>query len=219
MPPDFRAVAAYRCDTFASVEDAEGRWLATTTERQEDDLAPLIAALDEPDDLVWPGPCAASLTIVPALWLENGDGDAVRVAYPVDGGGQPKYARVKKARDRLMVAETISERGELQEPRVAIDTGCPAALDPVKVVGVEDLQGAPGLDVRNGLGSASPEFDRAVPQAVLVPPAVSTDEEINGMRLCRYGSAATALHRMWARPRRTCHWKCLVPDNFVTGGI
>jgi hypothetical protein len=197
VPEDFEPVAVYRCDPFASIEDAEGRWSAVSAERLEGDLAPLLAALDAPDDPPWPGPCAAVMVIAPQLWLVDLDGVAIRVALPSDGCGQPKVDPVNAALAALTVVERSSQPLELIETWAALEAGCPTRWTPLQFASVDGLDPVPLLregdvvpedrDSRRSMPSGAPGAPGvhvpSVPMPVLVEP-----DEVDGMLLCRYAS-------------------------------
>lgn len=97
IPEDFEPIAVYVCDPLLGIDpptgdDGEvvGRLPSTEPQRLEGDLAPLVAAFAEPNDPPWPGPCAASMVIVPDVWLVDDAGRAIRPAYPVTSCSQPK---------------------------------------------------------------------------------------------------------------------------------
>jgi len=92
VPDGFQAEAALRCDVTGPIGSAEAEVVARV-ERLEGDLAPLLAALDEPDDPV-PSDvvCTADLELVPPLWLEGADGVLIPVHYPRDACGKTKPA-------------------------------------------------------------------------------------------------------------------------------
>lgn len=92
VPDGFQAEAALRCDITGPIDSAEAEVVAQV-ERLEGDLAPLLAALDEPDDPVPPDiVCTADLELVPPLWLEGADGAMIPVHYPRDACGKTKPA-------------------------------------------------------------------------------------------------------------------------------
>ncbi len=103
VPDGFEASAALRCDwlEFGAIDES-GRAVAEV-QRFEGDLAPLLAALAEPDDPV-PSDlaCTADLELVPPLWLESVDGGLIAVHYPRDACGKTKPA-VHDALDALEV--------------------------------------------------------------------------------------------------------------------
>jgi hypothetical protein len=197
VPSDFEPVAVYRCDQFGTVEDAEGRWSAITAERLEGDLGPLLAALDEPDDANWPGPCAAIMMIAPELWLVDLDGVAIRVAFPSDGCGQPKVAPVDAALAALTVVERSSHPLQLVETWAALEAGCPTRYTPLSlapVTGFDDgslIREEDLADQRFGSVTSVPSGEPGAPGAevLTVPmPPFSLPDEVDGMLLCRYAA-------------------------------
>lgn len=108
VPDGFDAVAALRCTRLLPAADAAGDVVAQV-ERFEGDLAPLIAALAEPDDPVPSGVvCTADMELVPPLWLESADGTLIPVHYPRDACGKTKSA-VHDALDGLEVVSVVEE--------------------------------------------------------------------------------------------------------------
>ncbi|MRG58859.1 hypothetical protein GE115_03085 [Agromyces sp. CFH 90414] len=94
VPEGFEPVAALRCsfESGPSTEDdATEGGPVIQVERFEGDLAPLLAALAEPDDAV-PADiaCTADMELVPPLWLEASDGSLIPVHYPRDACGKTK---------------------------------------------------------------------------------------------------------------------------------
>ncbi|WP_167137140.1 hypothetical protein [Diaminobutyricimonas sp. TR449] len=197
VPSDFEPVAVYRCDQFGTMEDAEGRWSAITAERLEGDLEPLLAALDEPDDARWLGPCAVIMVLAPELWLVDLDGVAIRVALPSDGCGQPKVDPVNIALGALTVVERSSHPLELIDTRAAIEAGCPTRWAPLRIAAVDDLDGESlvreddlverGLSEPKPVPSGEPGHSGVEVRDVPMPLLVSPDH-IDGMLLCRYAS-------------------------------
>lgn len=102
VPDGFDAVAALRCDVGTAIEPSDAVVIAQV-ERFEGDLAPLLAALAEPDDPVPSGlACTADMELVSPLWLEGDDGTLIPVHYPRDACGKTKPA-VHDALDGLDV--------------------------------------------------------------------------------------------------------------------
>ena len=108
VPAGFVPVAVYRCNSQATVENAEGRWGAVEVEQLTGDLHPLLSALAEPDDARSDGPCPAMAELVRELWLVDAAGNAIRVHYPRTGCGFTKPA-VHEALDRLSVVGTTTQ--------------------------------------------------------------------------------------------------------------
>ncbi|MFD4422219.1 hypothetical protein ACFWN7_12060 [Agromyces sp. NPDC058484] len=105
VPDGFEASAALRCsvDWIRVEEPTSGGRAYVQVERLEGDLAPLLAALAEPDDPV-PADlaCTADMEIVSPLWLEGSDGTLIPVRYPRDACGKTKPG-THDALDRLEV--------------------------------------------------------------------------------------------------------------------
>jgi len=133
VPDGFIPRAAYLCDPHATQDDAEGTWSGTRLTRLEGDLAPVLAALAEPDEPHWPGPCPAIGFAGPLLWLGDGAGLFVRAAYPADGCGMPRTDAVFTALDALTVVDEHFEPDGLIDSAAARRDGCPS-VPPVTVL-------------------------------------------------------------------------------------
>jgi len=106
VPVGFDPVAAYRCSFFGSVDTDEGRWSAVTIQTLSGDFDPLLTALSASNDRPSPNQiCSADMEIVPELWLENADGDALRAAWPRTACMKTKPATTT-ALDQLTVTDT-----------------------------------------------------------------------------------------------------------------
>ncbi|WP_104137764.1 hypothetical protein [Cryobacterium sp. Y62] len=124
VPADFDPVAAYRCTFFGSLDDAQGRWSAVQVETLEGDFGALLSALAEPSDQAGPNQaCTADMELVPELWLENTDGDALRAAWPRTSCGKTKPA-THTALDELELTDTTLLPLVLQVTREALDANC-----------------------------------------------------------------------------------------------
>lgn len=103
VPAGFEASAALLCTNLGFGGVAGTRRLTAEVVRLEGDLAPLLDALAQADD---PVPvdllCTADFELVPALWLEGGDGTVIPVHYPRNACGKTKQA----VRDALEDLET-----------------------------------------------------------------------------------------------------------------
>ena len=178
VPADFTPTLAVRCDLMASIEDAEGRWSGVTAVTLTGDLTPLLAALAEPNDAPWLGPCTADMELVPPLWLVDAIGRAINAHYPSTGCGKTKPG-VRDALAGLTVRESTTLKQTLVEPRAALDSRCAtewtAPFDEGMLLqstgslpGIVDVTPAPGT-----------------PRAATVP-TDAAPTEIDGMRWCRY---------------------------------
>jgi hypothetical protein len=152
VPDGFRAAEAYLCDEHATQDDAKGTWSGTRLTRLEGDLAPLLKALAEPDEPRWPGPCPAIAFAGPLLWLGDGAGNFVRVAYPANGCGLPRTDAVFAALDALTVVDEHFEPDQLIDSTAARRDGCPSAAPSIALLGrpalpAPDLPAAPPLSV------------------------------------------------------------------------
>lgn len=109
VPDGFVAMIAYRCDqilTLATPGAEPSQSPPAPPYAYEGDLSPLVAALTEPDDPKWDGPCALMLKNAADIWLEDASGTIIRAAHPIDGCGQPKVAAVYEAIEGLTLIAT-----------------------------------------------------------------------------------------------------------------
>ena len=182
VPEGFVAVAAYRCDPFATREDEAGVWSGALVQRLEGDLAPVLAALARPDDPPWIGPCTAVMTIAPDLWLEGADGRVIRVAFPVDGCAQPKSGEVLGSLGLLDAVEERFAQASLIESRAAKAAGCPTqagllALARAPALGLEEQARDESSPVVTGEGV------EVVPGQL---PELPGPAQVDGLRVCAY---------------------------------
>jgi hypothetical protein len=184
VPDGFEPVAAYRCDPFATVEDATGIWQASTVERLEGDLGPLLDALNAPDEPRWPGPCTADMLIAPTIWLADADGAAIRVAYPVDGCGKPKADAALDALGTLTVVDRTEKREALIESPAARAANCPTQPAPAIVGKLGDVGDLPGVELSEPTPAPGAGGLLTVPAS-----GFPSANEVTGMRLCRYTAA------------------------------
>lgn len=88
VPDGFVPVAAVECRLPVTPEGGDPEATALDVVRLEGDLAPLRAQLERPDVPEEPDQaCIAMFEAVPVLYLVDGDGRAVRVAWPTDACG------------------------------------------------------------------------------------------------------------------------------------
>ncbi len=175
VPAGFTPTTAVRCDQMASVDDAEGRWSAVAAVTLTGDMAPLLAALAEPDDGIGPGPCTADMELVSPLWLVDAAGQAVHAHYPRDRCAKTKPG-VHKALAGLSVRDTTTLKRTLVVPRAALDSGCAAAWAAPFNEGIPPS--IPSAGSSSGTVGASPAPPAPIADSVLA--------EIDGMRWCRY---------------------------------
>ena len=180
VPTGFTPTTAVRCDLMANIEDAEGLWSGITAVTLTGDLTALLAALAEPDDGTWLGPCTADMELVPPLWLVDATGRAINAHYPRTGCGKTKPG-VRDALAGLTVAETTALKQTLVEPRAALDSGCAAQWTAPFDEGT--LLAVPSTDSFLGADGISPLPSTSLPST---PPNVTVPTEIDGMRWCRY---------------------------------
>lgn len=177
VPPGFTPTTAVRCDLMASIDDAEGRWSGVTVVTLAGDLTALLAALSEPDDGRWLGPCTADAELVPPLWLVDATGRAIIVHYPRNGCGKTKPG-VRDALAGLNVRETTTLKRTLVEPRAALDSGC--------AVGWKAPFGegpSPSIPSTGAIPGPGPDGISQIPSK---PLTVTVPAELDGMRWCRY---------------------------------
>ena len=124
VPADFDPVAAYRCTFLGSLDDAQGRWSAVQVETLEGDFDALLSALAEPNDQAgFNQVCTLDMELVPELWLENADGDALRAAWPRTACWKTKPA-THTALDHLTLTDTTLLPLVLRVTREALDANC-----------------------------------------------------------------------------------------------
>lgn len=174
IPAGFTPTTAVRCDLMASIDDAEGRWSGVSAVTFAGDLTPLLAALAEPDDGHWLGPCTADMELVPPLWLVDAAGRAINAHYPRNGCGKTKPG-VRDALSGLKVRETTTLKRTLVEPRAALDSGC-------AVEWKAPFGEGPSLSIPS---TGSPPSDE-ISQIPSKPLTVTEPAELDGMRWCRY---------------------------------
>lgn len=187
VPVGFQPVAAIRCDLMAAIEDADGRWSGVSADTLAGDLGPLLAALDQPDDGDWPGPCTADMELVPPLWLIDATGRAIHVHYPVDGCGKTKPA-VREALAGLPTVETTTSKRRLTQSRAAIDAGCDAEFTAPSSqwLTLADPQVAPLPLLTAVPQEPIPVDPRAAGSSGA--PSARKPGEVEGMRWCRYAT-------------------------------
>ncbi|WEO76412.1 hypothetical protein BJQ94_13695 [Cryobacterium sp. SO2] len=101
VPDGFTPTTAERCDVMTNLGDAQG--VSVTAVTFAGDLAPLLAALAEPDDDDSNVACTADLELVPPLWLVDAAGKAINAHYPVDACHKTKPG----ARDALAALPVV----------------------------------------------------------------------------------------------------------------
>ena len=88
LPASFEPVAVIRCVTDYQMIPGKGQWLTATLERADQGLAPLLTALQRPNQTRPPGTfCSALVELPPQFVLVDKDGQAIRPALPVTGCG------------------------------------------------------------------------------------------------------------------------------------
>ncbi|MGO4692188.1 hypothetical protein [Glaciibacter sp. 2TAF33] len=197
VPEGFEPVAAIRCNLMGSIEDADGIWSGTTADTLTGDLGPLLAALDQPDDAAWLGPCTADMELVPPLWLVDATGRAIHVHYPVTGCGKTKPA-AREALAGLTTSETTTFKRRLIQPRAAIQAGCDAAWTaPSAEWSTRGVPQVMTLPVPHSPSTAGPHGPDSVIGATAEPASPSSapiPHTVDGMRWCRYATQPTVPH-------------------------
>jgi hypothetical protein len=88
LPASFEPVAVIRCVTDYQMIPGKGQWEVATLERADQGLAPLLTALQRPNQTRPPGTfCSALVELPPQFVLVGKDGQAIWPALPVTGCG------------------------------------------------------------------------------------------------------------------------------------
>ena len=88
LPASFVPVAVIRCVTDYQMIPGKGQWEIATLERADQGLAPLLTALQRPNQTRPPGTfCSALVERPPQVVLVDKDGQAIWPALPVTGCG------------------------------------------------------------------------------------------------------------------------------------
>jgi hypothetical protein len=88
LPPSFVPVAALRCVTSYQIIPGKGRWETATLERADQGLAPLLTALQRPNQARPAGTfCSDLVELPPQFVLVGKDGQVIWPALPVTGCG------------------------------------------------------------------------------------------------------------------------------------
>ena len=88
LPPSFEPVAVIRCVTDYQMIPGKGQWEVATLERADHGLAPLLTALQRPNQTRPAGTfCSDLVELPPQFVLVGKDGQAIRPALPVTGCG------------------------------------------------------------------------------------------------------------------------------------
>lgn len=210
VPSGFTPTAAVRCDLMATVDDAEGQWRGVTAVTLTGDLTPLVAALAEPDDAQFFGPCTADMEIVPPLWLVDATGRAINAHYPLTGCGKTKPG-VRDALAALTVQDSTTLKQTLVEPRAALDSGCAVGW----TIPIEGLvEGV--VEVSPGTGSLSTDVPSAVPGT---PTGAPVPTDFDAMRWCRYAADAAPVGAQESDGAALPGAITLHTGRFVAGGL
>ena len=88
LPASFEPVAVIRCVTNFQMIPGKGQWETATLERADQGLAPLLTALQRPNQTRPPGTFCSDLVARPPQFVLVGkDGQVIRPALPVTGCG------------------------------------------------------------------------------------------------------------------------------------
>ena len=88
LPASFVPVAVIRCVTNYQIIPGKGQWEVATLERADQGLAPLLTALQRPNQTRPPGTfCSDLVELPPQFVLVGKDGQAIWPALPVTGCG------------------------------------------------------------------------------------------------------------------------------------
>ena len=88
LPASFVPVAVIRCVTGFQIIPGKGQWETATLERADQGLAPLLTALQRPNETRPPGTfCSDLVELPPQFVLVGKDGQAIWPALPVTGCG------------------------------------------------------------------------------------------------------------------------------------
>jgi len=88
LPASFEPVAVIRCVTNFQMIPGKGQWETATLERADQGLAPLLTALQRPNQTRPPGTfCSDLVALPPQFVLVGKDGQVIRPALPVTGCG------------------------------------------------------------------------------------------------------------------------------------
>ena len=88
LPASFVPVAVIRCVTDYQIIPGKGQWEVATLERADQGLAPLLTALQRPNETRPPGTfCSDLVELPPQFVLVGKDGQAIWPALPVTGCG------------------------------------------------------------------------------------------------------------------------------------
>ncbi|EMY32701.1 hypothetical protein D477_018751 [Arthrobacter crystallopoietes BAB-32] len=186
VPAGFAPVAAVRCSaSLETVEDAEGRWSAVREDRLTGDFDSLITALSQSSDEAGKNQlCTADLELVPELWLLDGQGRAIRAAWPRDACLKTKPG-VHEALAGLAVTDSAVHRLGLLEPRAALEADCPSRWK-LPVEGSTLLLPAPDAPFAPGTGEGAVPGLNAEASGGALPEA----DEAAEIRACSYDAVA-----------------------------
>ena len=91
LPASFVPVAVIRCVTDYQIIPGKGQWETATLERADQGLAPLLTALQRPNQTRPPGTfCSDLVELPPQFVLVGKDGQVIWPTLPVTGCGLPQ---------------------------------------------------------------------------------------------------------------------------------
>jgi hypothetical protein len=91
LPASFVPVAVIRCVTTYQMIPGKGQWLTATLERADQNLEPLLTALQRPNQTRPPGTFCSNLVMLPPQFvLVDANGQAIWPVVPVTGCGLPQ---------------------------------------------------------------------------------------------------------------------------------
>src|SRR5579884_127464 len=129
LPPDFRPVAAVRCEFPIRTVPGDGEWQFADAQRADSGMAQLVAALRLPSQTAAPGAliaCPAMGMAMPPFALVDAKGNIVSPLLPHDVCGFP-LQQVTKAVDALPWRTETEQRLHQTRTQAEIDTGCSAS--------------------------------------------------------------------------------------------
>jgi hypothetical protein len=130
LPPDFRPIAAIRCESPIRTVPGDGEWQFADAQRADSGMAGLIAALRLPSQTAAPGAliaCPAMGMAMTPFALVDAKGDIVSPLLPHEVCGFP-LQQVTKAIDALPWRTETEQRLHQTRTQAEIDTGCSSAF-------------------------------------------------------------------------------------------
>jgi hypothetical protein len=219
VPAGFAPVAAYLCDPYATQDDAQGTWSGSRLTRYEGDLAPLLAALAEPDEPASGGACPAIGFAGPLLWLGDAGGRFVHAAYPATGCGMPRTDAVFAALDALTDVDEHFEPAQLVDSAAARRDGCPTTASPLVRLG-HSAGAVPDLPDGGQITLCRYEADLPAsdaPDAAVSSPVFAGSTALDATAVAALRDAAGALAAPAACSNAASRYVVLVPRAAADG--